>query len=277
MSSSNELRFCPLFSGSSGNALYVGFEGTHLLIDAGMSGAKITSELARIGLSPEQLTAILITHEHSDHITGAGILSRKYDLPIFANEGTWEAMRAKLGNISEKNIRVFETGIDFPIDTFSITPFAIPHDAAEPVGYALCVQDLKLSIATDLGTIKESWLKHIEGSDLVLLESNHDVDMLKASRYRYELKRRILGSKGHLSNDSAGKAAAELYKRGVRAIILGHLSGENNFPELAYQSVCCVLQEEGIEPGFDMMLSVASRDGSNATYVIGSNSTCRMI
>ncbi len=277
MPSCNELRFCPLFSGSSGNALYVGFEGTHLLIDAGMSGAKITSELARIGLSPDQLTAILITHEHADHITGAGILSRKYDLPIFANEGTWEAMRPKLGNISEKNIRIFETGTDFPIDSFSITPFAIPHDAAEPVGYSLCVQDLKLCIATDLGTIKESWLKHLEGSDLVLLESNHDVDMLKASRYRYELKRRILGNKGHLSNDTAGKAAAELYKRGVRAIVLGHLSGENNFPELAYQSVCCVLQAEGIEPGIDVMLSVASRDGSNATYILGSETPCRML
>jgi phosphoribosyl 1,2-cyclic phosphodiesterase len=276
MPSSNELRFCPLFSGSSGNALYVGFEGTHLLIDAGMSGAKITSELARIGLSPDQLTAILITHEHSDHISGAGILSRKYDLPIFANEGTWEAMRAKLGNISEKNVCVFETGTDFPIDSLDITPFAIPHDAADPVGYSICTQNVKLCIATDLGTVKESWLRHLEHADLVLLESNHDVDMLKASRYRYELKRRILGNKGHLSNDAAGKAALELYKRGVRAIILGHLSGENNFPELAYQSVCCVLQQEGISPGEDLLLSVASRDGCNATYVLGGTSGMKM-
>ncbi len=272
MASSNELRFCPLFSGSSGNALYVGYENTHLLIDAGMSGAKITSELARIGLAPDHLTAILITHEHADHIAGAGILSRRYDLPIFANDGTWAAMRGKLGNISEKNIRVFETGIDFPIDSLSILPFAIPHDAAEPVGYSICAQGIKLSIATDLGTIRESWMKHLDSSDLVLLESNHDVDMLKAGRYPYDLKRRILGNKGHLSNDTAGKAAAALYKRGVRAIILGHLSGENNFPELAYQSVCCVLQDEGIEPGVDLMLSVAGRDGSNATYILGGSS-----
>ena len=272
MASSNELRFCPLFSGSSGNALYVGYENTHLLIDAGMSGAKITSELARIGLSPDQLTAILITHEHSDHISGVGILSRRYDLPIYANEGTWSALlskQSKLGSISEKNIRTFETGIDFHIDELNILPFAIPHDAAEPVGYSICVQDVKLSVATDLGTIRESWLRHLENSDLLLLESNHDVDMLKASRYPYDLKRRILGTKGHLSNDTAGKAAALLVRRGVRAIVLGHLSGENNFPELAYQSVCCVLQQEGIEPGVDVMLSVAGRDGSNAMYAVG--------
>lgn len=265
-----ELRFCPLFSGSSGNALYLGCGDTRLLVDAGMSGAKITAEMERVGLSPADLSGILITHEHSDHIAGAGILSRRYNLPIYANEGTWDAMREKLGNINENNIRLFETGADFHIGSLDITPFAIPHDAAEPVGYSFFAGRSKLSIATDLGAVKESWLRHIEDSDLVLLESNHDVDMLKAGRYPYDLKRRILGSKGHLSNDAAGKAALQLVQRGVRNIILGHLSGENNFPELAYQSVCCALQAEGVEPGRDVMLSVASRDGSSGMYVIGS-------
>lgn len=264
-----ELRFCPLFSGSSGNALYLGCGETHLLIDAGMSGAKITAEMERIGLSPKELSGILITHEHSDHISGVGVLSRRYDLPIFANEGTWTAMKDKLGNISSKNVRVFETGADFHIGPLDITPFSIPHDAAEPVGYSFYSNGRKISVATDLGAVRESWLKHIEESDLVLLESNHDVDMLKAGRYPYELKRRILGAKGHLSNDSAGKAALELVRRGVHGIILGHLSGENNFPELAYQSVSCVLQNEGIEPGRDLMLNVASRDGSSGMFVVG--------
>ena len=264
-----ELRFCPLFSGSSGNSLYLGCNDTHLLIDAGMSGAKITAEMERVGLAPTDLSGILITHEHADHIAGAGILSRRYNLPIYANEATWSAMRDKLGNISENNIRLFETGADFHIGELDVTPFATPHDAAEPVGYSFFAGRNKLSIATDLGTVKESWLKHIEESDLVLLESNHDVDMLKAGRYPYDLKRRILGNKGHLSNDSAGKAAAELVRRGVRTIVLGHLSGENNFPELAYQSVCCQLQNEGLEPGRDVMLSVASRDGASGMYVIG--------
>lgn len=264
-----ELRFCPLFSGSSGNALYLGCGDTHLLIDAGMSGAKITTEMERVGLSPKDLTGILVTHEHSDHISGVGILSRRYDIPIFANDGTWIAMRDKLGNISEKNIRQFETGADFHIGCVEVTPFATPHDAMEPVGYSFCSARHKISIATDLGVIRESWLKHIEESDLVLLESNHDVDMLKAGRYPYELKRRILGSRGHLSNDAAGKAAVELVRRGVRGIILGHLSAENNFPELAYQSVSCILQSEGIEVGRDLMLSVANRDGSSGMFVVG--------
>ena len=268
-----ELRFCPLFSGSSGNSLYLGCGNTHLLIDAGMSGAKITAEMERVGLKPSDLSGILITHEHSDHIAGAGILSRRYDLPIYANEGTWAAMREKLGNISEKNIMTFETGADFHIGTLDIMPFATPHDAAEPVGYSFYAGRNKISIATDLGVVRESWLKYVEESDLVLLESNHDVDMLKAGRYPYDLKRRILGNKGHLSNDSAGKAAVELVSRGVRNIVLGHLSNENNFPELAYQSVSCLLQGEGIQPGQDVMLSVAGRDGAGGMYVIGGAQT----
>lgn len=263
-----ELRFCPLFSGSSGNALYLGCEETHLLIDAGMSGAKITAELERIGVSPKALSGILVTHEHADHIAGVGVLSRRYDIPVYANAGTWDAMRAKLGTISEKNVMLFETGVDFHVGSVDVLPFPTPHDAAEPVGYSFYAGQNKLSIATDLGTVRESWLKHIEGSDLVLLESNHDVDMLKAGRYPYELKRRILGAKGHLSNDAAGKAAVELARRGVRTIVLGHLSGENNFPELAYQSVCTALQLEEIEPGRDVMISVASRDGASGMYIL---------
>ena len=262
-------RFCTFASGSSGNAALLSSGNTHILIDMGISCRRIIKSLEQLGLRGEDLSAILITHEHADHIAGAGILSRRYNLPIYANEATWAAMRDKLGNISENNIRFFETGADFHIGTLDISPFSIPHDAAEPVGYSFYAGRSKLSIATDLGAVKESWMRHIEDSDLVLLESNHDIDMLKAGRYPYDLKRRILGNKGHLSNDAAGKAALQLVQRGVRNIILGHLSGENNFPELAYQSVCCALQAEGIEPGRDLMLSVASRDGSSGMYVIG--------
>jgi phosphoribosyl 1,2-cyclic phosphodiesterase len=265
-----ELRFCPLFSGSSGNALYLGCGDTRLLVDAGMSGAKITAEMERVGLSPADLSGILITHEHSDHIAGAGILSRRYNLPIYANEGTWNAMREKLGNINENNIRLFETGSDFHIGSLDITPFAIPHDAAEPVGYSFFAGRNKLSIATDLGAVKESWMRHIEESDLVLLESNHDVDMLKAGRYPYELKRRILSTKGHLCNDDAGNCALELVKRGARHIVLGHLSKENNFPELARQCTESVLRSGGVIPGEDVRLDVASRDGVTGIYGVSS-------
>lgn len=253
-----ELKFCSLFSGSSGNALYARGGNTHILIDAGMSGTKIVKELEQIGVSPADLSAILITHEHADHIAGVGVLSRRFNLPIYANEATWEAMRPKLGTIYAANERVFESGTDFYIDDMNVLPFRTPHDAAESVGYSLTAGQCKLTIATDLGAVKESWLRHAERSDILLLESNHDVDMLKSGRYPYELKRRILGKHGHLSNDDAGKAAVELVRRGVRTLILGHLSGENNFPELAYRSVACALEEAGVRPE-EVRLSVASR------------------
>ena len=260
-----ELRFCPLFSGSSGNALYVGSGETHLLIDAGMSGAKIVKELEKAGLTPGELSGILITHEHVDHIAGAGVLSRKYGLPIYANAATWEAMRPKLGNIAPVNVRVFESGENFYIGHLDIMPFRTPHDAVESVGYSVCAGQCKLTIATDLGAIKDGWLHQAEHSDILLLESNHDVNMLKSGRYPYELKRRILGKFGHLSNDDAGRAAVELVRRGVRTLILGHLSGENNFPELAYRSVACALEEAGISSG-DVRLCVASREGRGPMF-----------
>ena len=264
-----ELRFCPLFSGSSGNALYVGCDTTRILVDAGLSGTKICAEMGRFGLNPAELNGILVTHEHADHISGVGILSRRYRLPVYANEGTWQAMRDKLGSIDEANVRVFETGVDFNIGPLNVTPFATPHDAAEPVGFAICAGADRLAIATDIGAVRESWLRHLEGADVVLLESNHDVDMLKAGRYPYDLKRRILGAHGHLSNDDAGRAAVELARRGVRLIVLGHLSGENNFPELAYESVCCALRAEGLEPGRDIQLALAGRHGENDLYIVG--------
>ena len=261
-----QLQFCPLFSSSSGNSIFVGTEKTKILIDAGLSGAKITTELKKIGVNPEELSAILVTHEHSDHISGVGVLSRRYHIPVYANAGTWAAMRGKLGAIETANVVEFETGGDFSIGDLNIRPFATPHDAAEPVGYAVCAGSCKASIATDLGCIREGWLSEVAASDVLLLEANHDVNTLEAGRYPYELKKRILGRKGHLSNDDAGRAAVELVRRGVRAIVLGHLSGENNFPELAYASVSCTLEENGFVPGRDLALSVAKRDGHSEMF-----------
>lgn len=261
-----QLQFCPLFSSSSGNSIFVGTEKTKILIDAGLSGAKITAELKKIGVNPEELSAILVTHEHSDHIAGVGVLSRRYHIPVYANAGTWTAMNGKLGAIEAANVVEFETGGDFSIGDLNIRPFATPHDAAEPVGYAICAGSCKAAIATDLGCIREGWLSEVAASDVLLLEANHDVNTLEAGRYPYELKKRILGRKGHLSNDDAGRAAVELVRRGVRAIVLGHLSGENNFPELAYASVSCALEENGLVPGRDLALSVARRDGHSELF-----------
>ncbi len=264
-----QLQFCPLFSGSSGNALYVGTDNTKILIDAGLSGAKITTELSGLGVKPAEIKAILVTHEHADHISGVGVLSRRYHLPVYASTGTWAAMGGKLGAIDPGCRVEFETGEDFSIGELDIRPFPTPHDAADPVGYAVSAAGAKIAIATDIGAVREGWLREAEGADVLLLEANHDVDTLKAGRYPYELKRRILGNRGHLSNDDAGAAAAELVRRGVRVIVLGHLSGENNFPELAYASVACVLEESGFMPGRDVMLSVARRDGRSQLFTLG--------
>ena len=153
-----QLQFCPLFSSSSGNSIFVGTEKTKILIDAGLSGAKITAEMKKIGVNPEELNAILVTHEHSDHIAGVGVLSRRYHIPVYANAGTWAAMNGKLGAIEAANVVEFETGGDFSVGDLNIRPFATPHDAAEPVGYAICAGSCKAAIATDLGCIREGWL-----------------------------------------------------------------------------------------------------------------------
>lgn len=261
-----QLQFCPLFSGSSGNSIFIGTPRTKILIDAGLSGAKITGELRKIGVEPDKLNAILVTHEHSDHIAGVGVLSRRYRIPVYANAGTWAAMRGKLGAIEPARMIEFETGSDFSIGDLDIRPFATPHDAAEPVGYAIYAGACKAAVATDLGCVREGWLNEVSASDVLLLEANHDVNTLEAGRYPYELKKRILGRRGHLSNDDAGQAAVELVKRGVRAIVLGHLSGENNFPELAYASVCGMLEQNGYVPGRDLALSVARRDGHSELF-----------
>ena len=261
-----QLDFAPLFSGSGGNAIYVRMDETRILVDAGLSGSRIAGEMEKLDVEPGQLDALLVTHEHSDHVAGAGILSRRYDLPIYATQGTWSAMHSRLGKIKPANRRVIMPGQDFYIGRVNVTPFEIPHDAQEPVGYAFEGYGIKAAIATDLGHLSERWLARLADCDLLLLESNHDIEMLKVGRYPYPLKRRILGMRGHLSNEDAGRAAVMLYQRGVKHIILGHLSGENNFPELAYRTVADALLREGIQPGKMIGLEVARRDCLSAVY-----------
>lgn len=259
--------FAPLFSGSSGNATYVRIDDTRLLVDAGLSGTRIAAELQKLDVDPGMLSALLVTHEHSDHIAGVGVLSRRYHLPVYATQGTWDAMAGKLGRMDPRNVRVIPTGQDFYLGQVGVTPFPIPHDAAEPVGYAFAARGVKVAVATDLGHINDQWMDQLVGCDLVLLESNHDVEMLKAGPYPYELKRRILGRRGHLSNEDAAKAAAELVSRGVKRILLGHLSRENNFPELAYRTVAQQLEEAG---EWLSALEVARRDCLTGVYRLAS-------
>lgn len=266
-----ELRFSPLFSGSSGNAIYVGCGDTHLLVDAGLSGTKIISELRKIGVDAANLTAILTTHEHSDHTRGLGILSRKFDLPIYATNGTWQGIGDKIGAIDPRNRCEITANRDFFLGELNILPFSTPHDAFDPVGFRFSLGAAVFSIATDLGCIKKSWMNAVLGSDAVLLESNYDPGMLQAGSYPYDLKRRILSNRGHLCNDDAGIAAVELVRSGVKHIVLGHLSKENNFPDLA--RCCCenALHAAGLEIDEDVRLDVALRDGVTGIFGISAD------
>lgn len=254
------IKVCSLFSGSSGNCIFISSKETAILIDAGLSGRKIEKAIESIGESFDNISAIFITHEHSDHIHGAGILSRRYKLPVYANSETWEAMRPFMGKMASEHIRYIEVGEPLEIGDIQIKSFPIPHDAACPVGYNLFIKDKKLTIATDIGHVTNELLSNFEKSDMVLLESNHDIEMLKSGPYPWPLKQRILSDNGHLCNDMAGKVVAYLAENGTKLFLLGHLSKENNFPELAYQTVCNALMQKQIDPHSDVYLEVAQRD-----------------
>ena len=254
------MKFCSLFSGSSGNSIFVASGGTKLLADAGLSAKRIIEALCSIGEMPSELSAILISHEHSDHIKGAGILSRKFNLPIYASEGTWQAMEQMLGPVLECNKVRFSSYAPFQIGDITVTPFPIPHDANEPVGYSFSAAGKKVTVATDIGHISLELLNSFADSDLLLLESNHDVEMLKVGPYPWSLKRRIAGNNGHLSNEAAGEVVAYMAEKGTKCFLLGHLSKENNFPELAYQTVCNALCEKSLQVGIDITLDVVLRD-----------------
>jgi len=254
------IKFCSLYSGSSGNSIFFSDGETRLLIDAGLSGKKIVQALGTIGEDPWNLNAVLVSHEHIDHIKGAGILSRKYGIPVYANDGTWKAMENMLGPIEECNKGHFKTGYEFRIGNIVVRSFKIPHDASEPVGFNIYAQGKKVTIATDIGHINRELLECFECSDLLLLESNHDTEMLRTGPYPLHLKRRIAGENGHLSNEAAGKAVAHVAKSGTRRFLLGHLSNENNFPELAYRTVCDALGSMAARIGREICLQVALRD-----------------
>lgn len=261
------VEFCSLASGSSGNCHFITNGRENLLIDAGLSGKKIQNKLQERGFDPESLTGILVSHEHNDHILGVGILSRRFDIPIYANEATWKAMEHKLGNIKPQNRKVFETEKQLFLGDLEIIPYGISHDAAEPVGFVLKNNDIKISIATDLGYIDEGIIDKIRDSDLVILESNHDVDMLKAGNYPYYLKRRILSDFGHLSNEAAGNAIVNLIKKNVEKVLLAHLSRENNFPELAMMTIKNILTTHKINIEKDVAIDLAHRDRTSSIYV----------
>ena len=242
-----------------GNCLYVESDNTKLLIDAGVSLKKIEKGLETINVSPSSLDGILVTHEHSDHIQSLGNLSKKFNLPVFANSETFDAMPKQTDKISTENINKFKIKQKFSINDIEITPFAIPHDAANPCGFNISCNDDKISIATDIGHMTNEILKQLEGSKFVLLESNYDTEVLKLSKYPFSLKQRIAGPNGHLSNEIASKVINYLLHDNLKTAMLGHLSKESNFPELAYQTVVNELINSNSDVS-KLSLSVASRN-----------------
>ncbi len=256
--------FAPLFSGSSGNSEYVRCGTTEILIDAGLACKRISEELEKASADINNIQAVFVTHEHTDHIQGIGVLCRKYHIPVYATEFTWNAMLSKgvLRKIPEECVKYSFPGESIVLGDLCVKPFRIPHDAADPVGYSIFGAGMKLSIATDIGCIRDDWIDEVRGSDLLMLEANHDPDVLMVCSYPYELKKRILSTKGHLSNDDAGIAAVRLAGSGVKQIILAHLSKESNYPKLAWETVAMHLREAG----YDTPLAVASRTGYTVTY-----------
>ena len=252
------LKFCSLYSGSSGNSLFVETPTTKLLIDAGESSKKIENALTNLNIDANNIDGILVTHEHIDHIKGLGTFAKKFNIPVYANKETWDAMpevAQKIEPSCQNNFMPYEK---FDIGDFKVLPFQIPHDAANPCGFNLFYGEQKISIATDLGHMDTKLIKYLEESEFVLLEANYDPNILKCSKYPYTLKQRIAGPNGHLSNEMAGKTISYLLKSGLSKVMLGHLSKENNFPELAYQTVVDELCNNNFDEN-KISISVANR------------------
>ena len=225
-----------LGSGSSGNCAYVETAEARVLVDAGFSGRQIRQRLASIGRVPENLTAILITHEHADHITGLGGLADRLRIPIYSNRATREEIERILGVQAEW--RLFTTGGSFEVGDITVETFTIPHDAQDPVGYLLRTPSANLGFATDLGHVTRLVAERIRAAHALVLEANHDVKMLQdCPRRPWSLKQRILGRHGHLSNEAAADCAADIMTASLRHLYLGHLSRECNKPELAKRVV----------------------------------------
>lgn len=257
------MRLCSIASGSSGNCVYVGSDTTHLLMDVGISGKRTEAGLAELGLTMKDIDAICITHEHADHISGLGVLARKYGVPIYATRGTVEAIRktSSLGQIDESLFRVIVPDERCIIKDIALYPVRTSHDAADPVAYRIDHDGRRIGLITDLGCYNDYTVECLRNLDLLYLEANHDVHMLQVGPYPYYLKQRILGERGHLSNESAGKLLSRLLHDNMQAIVLGHLSKENNLPELAYESVRVEVTMSDTEySGNDFPLYVAKRD-----------------
>ncbi len=263
-----ELKFATVASSSRGNCIYVGSEHTNILIDAGLSGKKIEEGLEALELKGTDIDAIFVTHEHNDHVAGIGVMSRRYSIPVYATEGTWNNMPSSVGKFRRNMERLVYPEEICKFNDLCILPFNIPHDANEPVGYSIINDKHKITIATDIGHITREVAENINNSSLILLESNHDVDMLRTGAYPLSLKQRILSDYGHLSNENAGKFLSRINTDKLKYVFLGHLSPENNTPRIAFDTVSDIVTSEGAELGGDYNMWVAPSYGVKRRIVL---------
>ena len=265
-----KMELCSIASGSSGNCICVGSDTCHILIDAGISGKRIEEGLNSFDLKTEEMQGILITHEHTDHIAGLGVLARRYGIPMYATAGTIDAVlhTKSVGKVEESLFHEITPGVDFVIGDLTVEPIAIPHDAAEPVAYKIKQPGRTMAVITDLGNYDAQIIERLKNIDVLLLEANHDVHMLQVGAYPYSLKQRILGDRGHLSNELSGRLLGEVLHDGFKTVVLGHLSKENNYEELAYETVRLeVTLGENPYKGDDFPMYVARRDGPSERIV----------
>ncbi|MCD8221935.1 MAG: MBL fold metallo-hydrolase [Clostridiales bacterium] len=257
------MRMVSIASGSSGNCIYIGSERTHILIDAGISTKRIEQGLRDIGLCGSDLDAVVITHEHSDHVRGLSVMAKKFELPIYATGGTLAEIRhlKYLGEYPQELLCEVMPDVRFGIGDLELLPFSIDHDAVNPVAYRVKNGRGQVAVATDMGHYDQYTVDHLMGLDAVLLEANHDVNMLLAGKYPYYLKQRILGDHGHLSNENAGRLLSCILNDHLKQILLGHLSKENNYEALAYETVKLEI-DQGDSPyrAKDFPITVAGRD-----------------
>lgn len=257
------MRFVSIASGSEGNCTYIGSNRTHILVDAGISCKRIEEGLKQLALSVKDLDAIFVTHEHGDHIKGLPMLSKKYEIPIYATAGTLDGIMEcdKKGVISKELCYAIHPEQQYQVGDLEVCPFHNYHDAADPVVYRINHREQSVAVVTDLGMYDEDMVRHLQELDAILLEANHDVHMLECGAYPYPLKRRILSPLGHLSNQSSGKLLNMLLHDDFKYALLGHLSKRNNYEELALATVCEEI--DGSDFAYrakDFPIEVAKRD-----------------
>lgn len=256
-----------LASGSSGNCMLVSSGRTHLLIDAGISARRIVRAMAELGVEPEDLSGILVTHEHVDHIAGLATLTKRCALPVYASRGTGRQLCCRIAAV-ENVLHTFGPGDTLSLGDLEIGTFATPHDTPESVGYTLSDGRRKAAVVTDLGTVTDEVRSCVCGCDFLVAETNHDPDWVRSGPYPPFLKARILGDRGHLSNEAGAELACFAVRNGARAVVLAHLSDKNNTPWRALDTVCAWLVHMGAQLGRDVSVEVAPRSVSGVRYEV---------